>query len=183
MLLTAALQAAKGSPTFFPSTGCCKDPDVAKPELGTKRLCGNCGAKFYDLCKDPSVCPKCSTVFQVVAPVTRARPDAAAGAAAAAAAAAAAVAAAAAARAPAAPAAEAEPETQDAEFVSLEEADAEASGSKKAPAEGEADIEGEDVEIEGDESLDDSTFIEETEEGDEDVTDIIGEGREDEEET
>jgi uncharacterized protein (TIGR02300 family) len=183
MLLTAPLQAAKGNPTFSGLPVCCKDSDVAKPELGTKRLCGNCGAKFYDLSKDPIVCPKCSTVFQVVAPVTRARPDAAAGAAAAAAAAAAAVAAAAAARAAAAPAAEAEPETQDAEFVSLEEADAEASGSKKAPAEGEADIEGEDVEIEGDEALDDSTFIEETEEGDEDVTDIIGEGREDEEET
>ena len=32
---------------------------MAKPELGTKRLCGNCGAKFYDLSKDPIVCPKC----------------------------------------------------------------------------------------------------------------------------
>src|SRR5215475_9192398 len=32
---------------------------VAKPELGTKRLCANCGAKFYDLSKDPIVCPKC----------------------------------------------------------------------------------------------------------------------------
>ena len=72
---------------------------MAKPELGTKRLCGNCGAKFYDLSKDPIVCPKCETVFQPVVAVSRGRPDAAAAAAAASAAAAAAVAAAAAAAA------------------------------------------------------------------------------------
>ena len=41
---------------------------MAKPELGTKRLCGSCGAKFYDLSKDPIICPKCGTVFEVVAP-------------------------------------------------------------------------------------------------------------------
>ena len=44
---------------------------VAKPELGTKRLCGSCGAKFYDLSKDPIICPKCGTTFVVVAPVSR----------------------------------------------------------------------------------------------------------------
>jgi uncharacterized protein (TIGR02300 family) len=37
---------------------------VAKPELGAKRQCQNCGAKFFDLNKDPIVCPKCRTVFQ-----------------------------------------------------------------------------------------------------------------------
>jgi uncharacterized protein (TIGR02300 family) len=37
---------------------------VAKIELGTKRQCQNCGAKFFDLNKDPIVCPKCGTVFQ-----------------------------------------------------------------------------------------------------------------------
>jgi uncharacterized protein (TIGR02300 family) len=36
---------------------------VAKPELGIKRQCASCGAKFYDLLKRPIVCPKCSTVF------------------------------------------------------------------------------------------------------------------------
>ena len=41
---------------------------MAKAELGTKRLCANCGAKFYDLSKDPIHCPKCDTVY-VVAPV------------------------------------------------------------------------------------------------------------------
>ncbi|OJY77420.1 MAG: TIGR02300 family protein [Rhodospirillales bacterium 70-18] len=34
---------------------------MAKPELGTKRVCVSCGAKFYDLGKQPAVCPKCST--------------------------------------------------------------------------------------------------------------------------
>ncbi len=37
---------------------------MAKIELGTKRQCQNCGAKFFDLNKDPIVCPKCGTVFQ-----------------------------------------------------------------------------------------------------------------------
>jgi uncharacterized protein (TIGR02300 family) len=37
---------------------------VAKPELGGKRQCQNCGAKFFDLNRDPIVCPKCGTVFQ-----------------------------------------------------------------------------------------------------------------------
>ena len=37
------------------------------PERGTKRLCPNCGAKYYDLNRDPIICPKCSTVFVVEA--------------------------------------------------------------------------------------------------------------------
>jgi uncharacterized protein (TIGR02300 family) len=138
---------------------------VAKPELGTKRLCGNCGAKFYDLSKDPIVCPKCHTVLELAAVNARGRPEPVSAA------------------RVAAPAPDEEvvaPETSDAEFVSLEEADAEAQGKK--PAEGDA-AEGaeDDVEIE-DEGMDDATFIEEQEEGDEDVTDIIGDV-EDEEET
>ena len=28
--------------------------NVAKPELGTKRICPNCGAEYYDLNGDPS---------------------------------------------------------------------------------------------------------------------------------
>jgi len=127
---------------------------VAKAELGTKRLCASCGAKFYDLSKDPITCPKCSAVFQIVTVAPRGRPDAAA-----------------AARAAAVPVQEVEaPETTDAEFVSLEEADAEAQG-KKAPADPAAES---DDDIEIDESLDDAAFIPEEEEDNEDVTDIIG---------
>jgi uncharacterized protein (TIGR02300 family) len=137
---------------------------VAKPELGTKRLCGNCGAKFYDLSKDPIVCPKCHTVLELAAVSSRSRPDSAA------------------ARA-AAPVPEEEtvaPETAEAEFVSLEDADAEAQGKKTADGE---TVEGAEDEVElEDEGLDDAAFIEEQEEGDEDVTDIIGDV-DDEEET
>jgi uncharacterized protein (TIGR02300 family) len=131
---------------------------VAKPGLGTKRLCQHCSAKFYDLEKDPIVCPKCGTVFEVVAPTSRGRPDAA--------------------RAPVAAEEAEKPETQDAEFVSLEEADAEASGTKA----GVGDIDDEDVEIEGDGEEDD-TFLEEDEDEGEDVSDIIGGDIENEEET
>ena len=34
---------------------------MTKPELGTKRVCVSCGARFYDLTKVPAVCPKCDT--------------------------------------------------------------------------------------------------------------------------
>jgi uncharacterized protein (TIGR02300 family) len=34
---------------------------MAKPELGLKRVCVACGAKFYDLTKTPAICPKCGT--------------------------------------------------------------------------------------------------------------------------
>ena len=135
---------------------------MAKPELGTKRLCTNCGAKFYDLSKDPIVCPKCHTVLELAAVSARSRPEPVA-------------------RAAAVPQEEAvTPETAEAEFVSLEEADAEAQGKKTG--EGEA-VEGadEDIELE-DETMDDAAFIEEQEEGDEDVTDIIGDVEDEEEE-
>jgi uncharacterized protein (TIGR02300 family) len=44
-----------------------KENEVAKPELGKKRTCLSCGAKFYDLAKDPIVCPKCETVLDLAA--------------------------------------------------------------------------------------------------------------------
>jgi len=36
---------------------------VAKPEWGTKRICHSCGTRFYDLLRDPIVCPSCGTEF------------------------------------------------------------------------------------------------------------------------
>ena len=41
---------------------------MTKQELGTKRLCARCGARFYDLHHSPITCPKCGTVFEI-APV------------------------------------------------------------------------------------------------------------------
>jgi len=36
---------------------------VADPALGTKQVCPNCTAKFYDLNKHPAHCPRCDTEF------------------------------------------------------------------------------------------------------------------------
>ena len=80
---------------------------MAKPELGTKRFCASCGAKFYDLNKTPITCPKCGTPFQVAPETTRPRPDQRA----------------------AARKVETE-EANKAKFISLEEADAEAQGRR-----------------------------------------------------
>jgi uncharacterized protein (TIGR02300 family) len=90
---------------------------VAKSELGSKRLCASCAAKFYDLNKTPITCPKCGTPFEVVPETTPPRPDKRAAA--------------------RKPEVEAE-EVQEAELISLEEADAEAQGKQ---AEADEDVE------------------------------------------
>jgi uncharacterized protein (TIGR02300 family) len=141
---------------------------VAKTELGTKRVCPETGRKFYDLGKTPVISPYTGKVVPIVVPPpSRARPEPAAPV------------------ARPAPVAEPEvvaPETADAEFVSLEDAEAEQQGKKPATAKGEGAA-GEIEEVEIEPGADDAAFIEEEEEGDPDVTDIIGETIEKEEET
>ncbi|WP_428483869.1 TIGR02300 family protein [Rhodopila sp.] len=44
---------------------------MAKPELGTKRVCVSCNTRFYDLAKSPAVCPKCGTEQPVEQPRPR----------------------------------------------------------------------------------------------------------------
>ena len=83
---------------------------MAKPELGAKHQCQNCATKFFDMNRDPILCPKCGAVFQAL-PVARTP-------------------------ARAAPAAvrdegEVEPEAAGVEIVSLDEAEA---GEKPEPA-------------------------------------------------
>jgi uncharacterized protein (TIGR02300 family) len=135
---------------------------VAKPDLGTKRICPTTGKKFYDLNKNPVISPYTGEVVPI-APLAPARAT----------------------RAEAARAhvpAEAAPEVAESEeLVSLEEADAEEnSGKVKAVVpESEDDIEVD--ETLDDDDDDDSTFIADEEEGDEDVTDIIGDVGGDEE--
>ena len=136
---------------------------MAKPELGTKRLCAGCGAKFYDLNKDPMHCPKCGAVYEVAVAARPARPEPVAAPVA----------------RPPVPEEVPVPEPAEVETVSLEEADAEAQGATaKKPAAAEPGAEEEEVEIE----VGDDTFIEEQEEEDADVTDIIGGDIENEEE-
>jgi len=137
---------------------------VAKSDLGTKRICPTTGKKFYDLNKSPVISPYTGEVVPIapVAPARAMRGEAARAAAA---------------------TAEAAPEPAEAEeMVSLEEADAEENtGKVKAVVpESEDDIEIDET-IEDDDD-DDSTFIaDEEDEGDEDVTDIIGDVGGDEE--
>jgi uncharacterized protein (TIGR02300 family) len=139
---------------------------VAKPDLGTKRVCPDTGRKFYDLNKTPVVSPYTGKVVPIAVTPVRARPE------------------------PVAPARpqpvqEAEPlapESAEVELVSLEDAEAEAQGKKPAAAAEGAEASAEEEEVEMDESLDDAAFIEEEEEGNADVSDIIGEGVEKEEE-
>jgi uncharacterized protein (TIGR02300 family) len=138
---------------------------VAKPELGIKRICGNCGTKFYDLARDPILCPKCGTVYEITAIPTRAT---------------------AAKAAPVAVVVAEEPEPvtpAGAEVISLEEAaeaETKAGATKAAPADLEGDDEDE-VEIAGG-AEDDTTFLEQDEEESGDVSDLIGETIEEKEE-
>jgi len=120
---------------------------MVKAELGTKRTCPSCAARFYDLMKHPIVCPKCGQTF-----IAEALLPSKGGA-------------------PAAPKPRPLPEpvleaVPDVELVSLEEAEP-AADDEAAAIEG-VDL-GEDVEVEG---VEDDVFLE-AEEEDEAVPDII----------
>ena len=41
---------------------------------GEKHICSNCGAKFFDLNKNPIICPKCNTEVVATQPNVRAKP-------------------------------------------------------------------------------------------------------------
>jgi uncharacterized protein (TIGR02300 family) len=50
---------------------------LAKAQLGTKRTCPSCAARFYDLAKSPAECPKCEHSFdpEVLLKPRRPRPE------------------------------------------------------------------------------------------------------------
>jgi uncharacterized protein (TIGR02300 family) len=56
-----------GAATYSPLSKFLKGPAVVNAELGTKRTCPNCAARFYDLLKNPILCPKCGTSFVAAA--------------------------------------------------------------------------------------------------------------------
>ena len=116
---------------------------VAKPELGTKRLCSGCGAKFYDLNRDPITCPKCGTVY-IPAQSVRLKK---------------------AAKAAVVDDDEDETEDEGAEIVSLEEADAE--------TEGDASVSLDDDDEDVDDTAADDVFIDDEDEEDADVPGIV----------
>jgi uncharacterized protein (TIGR02300 family) len=129
---------------------------VARPELGTKRVCPTTGRKFYDLNKDPIVSPYSGESWPRTAfePLSKASPaandddeeDAAA-----------------------------DPASAGAEFVPLE--DVEETVAKDPAAD---DIEIDEEIVAGD---DDDTFLEEEEEGEDDVAGLIDGEIEGDEET
>jgi uncharacterized protein (TIGR02300 family) len=142
---------------FFESPPIFQDQHVAKPELGTKRICPTTGKKFYDLNKNPVISPYTGEIVPIVAPVAaRTRGSSAA------------------------VNTESAAEPAEMETISLEEADAEENTGKVK-----ADLPESEDDIEVDETLDDddddSTFIADEEEEDDDVTDIIGDVSDDEE--
>ena len=116
---------------------------MARPELGVKRQCMSCGAKFYDLNKDPIICPKCAAVFQATGPARVAPP------------------------AVARQRQEEETEVEPAgpEMVSLDEVEASESGKDA--------VIDDDIEVADDVGAEDDTFLEEEEEGTDDVSGLI----------
>jgi len=44
---------------------------MSKPARGTKRVCPSCGARFYDLSRTPITCPVCQAVYQFTPPASR----------------------------------------------------------------------------------------------------------------
>jgi uncharacterized protein (TIGR02300 family) len=125
---------------------------VAKPELGTKRVCPETGRKFYDLNKDPIVSPYTGKEYPIsyfeetaqIAVIEKEEEDE--------------------------EVAEVEAESADVEIVSLEEADDDVSSTGKSDDLPDLD---DDVELDDD---DDDTFLadDDDDDDDDDVSDIIG---------
>ena len=131
---------------------------MAKPELGTKRICPDTGRKFYDLNKDPVVSPYTGKSFPLSFFEDTDMPKVLE-------------------KADEEEVAEVDGENSDVEIVSLEDADEE----KGAKDEELPDLDDDsDVELDDDDS---DTFLEADDDEDDDMSDLIGGRPEDEEET
>lgn len=155
---------------------------LVKADLGTKRVCPNCTARFYDLQKRPIECPKCHFSFEPESLYKQRRVRTAEAVAA----------------IPVAAESEDEEELEDNEEAPSEEEDAvetvpdeapvvmsedddevveeepepESAGMSVVDADEDGDIA--DIEVEGDDSEEsDDTLLEEVEDDEDDVTDII----------
>jgi uncharacterized protein (TIGR02300 family) len=126
---------------------------MTKPELGTKRLCGSCGARFYDLLHSSITCPKCGTVL-TTADVSSSRVRV---------------------KATREPEREFErpvTETNGAPFASPKDADGEADGEQLAGVLPEGE---DDDELGEEEDLDGAVLIEDSDQDDGDVADVHSE--------
>ena len=128
---------------------------MSKPARGTKRVCPSCGARFYDLSRTPITCPVCQAVYQV-SPTTTRRGERAQ---------------------PVEVKKVVEPEAdapvlESADIISLEEA--EEPGTEAAVEEDEEIVDLGDDAPEIPAGDDDNAFLEEEEEGEADVSGIVG---------
>jgi uncharacterized protein (TIGR02300 family) len=132
-----------------------EDRSVVKPELGTKRTCPNCAARFYDLLRNPIECPKCEFKFvaETLLPSRASHQTAA----------------------PARPAAVVEKRFEPAEVESMEET--EVASEEEVAAIEDVDLDEEAPAIGGEEE---DTFLEESEDN-QDVSGIVGGGDNEEE--
>ncbi len=132
---------------------------MVKAELGTKRTCPSCAARFYDLGKEPIECPKCGTAF-IAEAILPSKADQAA---------------------PAQPAPRekvvaVEEVAADADTISLEEVE---EGDDETAAIEDVDLEDDAAAISDD---DDDTFLEEEDDDESNVSDIIVGGKNEDEE-
>ena len=127
---------------------------MSKPARGTKRVCPSCGARFYDLNRSPITCPVCQAVYQVAAPTSRrgerAQPV----------------------ETRKVEVAEEAPAPETADVISLEEV--EEAGAEAAIEEDEEIVDLGDDAPEIPAGDDDNAFLEEEEEGEADVSGIVG---------
>ena len=139
--------------------------DVAREELGTKRLCPETGKKFYDLNKDPIISPYTGKQYEramfEVGDTAKAKTEEPA-----------------AAKEPTKEAeenteAEIETETDGPEIVSLEEAEEDSDTEDENDEEAIAEIPDVELEVEDDDESDEDAFLDDEDE-DEDLSNVIG---------
>ncbi|MGI9482693.1 MAG: TIGR02300 family protein [Hyphomicrobiales bacterium] len=128
---------------------------MVKPELGTKRTCPSCAAKFYDLLKEPIECPICEFTF-VAEPLLPSKNDTVS-------------------KPKAKPEAKPEKTEDDAEIevVSLEDVE-EGDDAEDPDIAAVAEIEDVEVDDDADPDADSDKFLEDDDEGSDDVSGIIG---------
>ncbi len=131
-----------------------------KPELGVKRDCPQCGARFYDLNKEPAHCPKCDHAFVPEALLKPRKPR----------------------REDEAPEAAAPKPAAEVPLDAAEKEQKAPEGKRKPGLDGEEEVDDEladleDIDIEIDED-DDDTLLEDDEDEDGDVAGIVSGGEE-----
>ena len=133
---------------------------MAKPELGTKRVCPETGRKFYDLNRDPVVSPYTGKSYPLsyfedtaVAKVVEAEEEE--------------------------DVKELDTEGNEAETVPLEDAD----GDSADKEDDLPDLDGDEEEVEIDDDDDDTFLPDDDDDDDDDMSDLIGGANEDEDES